>query len=95
MGQQIVKQPNGLYCLWSSVVDDFTLIDATPEDIVDEFVKHEQRRLEKRVHEIVADLERGIRPYNQFTRTFDECVATVKRLHGKDAESLRLLAPEG
>lgn len=30
MGQEIVKQSNGKFAVWSSIVDDFVMIDADP-----------------------------------------------------------------
>lgn len=92
MGQQIIKQPNGKYALFSSIVDDFVLIDAEPQDIIDEWVGKYKLDMEKKVAEIVAALEKGEKPYYQFTMSFDEAVKTVKHHHGKNAESLRWLA---
>ena len=40
MSRQIIKQPNGKYALFSSVVDDFVLIDADPNEIVEELVAY-------------------------------------------------------
>lgn len=92
MGQQIIKQPNGKYALFSSVVDDFVLIDADPQDIIDEWVGKYKLDMEKKVAEIVAALEKGEKPYHQFTMSFDEAVKTIKQRHGKNTESLRWLA---
>jgi hypothetical protein len=92
MGQQIIKQPNGKYALFSFFVDDFVLIDADPQDIIDEWVRKYKLDMEKKVAEIVAALEKGEKPYYQFTMSFDEAVQTVKRIHGKKSESLRWLA---
>ena len=39
MGRQIAKQPNGLYAVWSSVVDDFIVEDATEEEIRNWWIK--------------------------------------------------------
>jgi len=33
MGYQIIKQPNNLFCVFSSFNDDFCLIDVTTEEI--------------------------------------------------------------
>ena len=34
MGQQIIKQPNGLLAVFESITETFILTDATPEEIV-------------------------------------------------------------
>lgn len=92
MGRQIVKQPNGLYAQWSSVVDNFVMIDATPEAIAADWIASESKRLTESCAEIVKSLNEGGKPYCQFTMSFDECVQRIKELHGPDAESLRMLA---
>ena len=89
MGTQIVKQPNGKYALWSSVVDDFTLLDADASDIIDSLVDDFRTRTVANVNRVIAELERGGNPYLQFTKSFDECLAIIKELHGNDCESLR------
>lgn len=33
MGRYILKQPNGLYCVWSSIVDAPIIYNATKEDL--------------------------------------------------------------
>ena len=33
MGRQVVKQPDGNFAIWSSMVDDFILEGATKDDI--------------------------------------------------------------
>ena len=89
MGTQIVKQPNGKYALWSSIVDDFTLLDADANDIIESFVDDFRRRCTADVNRVIAELERGGSPYHQFTKSFDDCLAIIKEVHGNDCESLR------
>ena len=91
MGSQIVKQPNGKYAIWSSIVDDFILVNATPEEIIEDWSDDERKRITNRVQHIVAELEIGKQPYYQFTKTFGECVAEIRERCGDDAESLQLL----
>lgn len=91
MGHQIIKQPNGLYALYSSIVDDFVLIDATPQYIIDEWVASYKQDMQGKVSEIIQKLEQGEKPYYQFTMTFDEAVEHVIEHHGKNTESLKIL----
>ena len=92
MGHQIVKQPNGKYAIWSTVVDDFVCIDCENEaEIVEEFMDYERRRVEINVARIVKVLEDGRNPYFQFTMSFRECVGTVEQTHGLNCESLKML----
>lgn len=91
MGRQIIKQPNGLYALWSSVVDDFVMLDATPEEIIEDAVEDSRKEITARVKDVVAKLGKGGRPYFQRTKSFDECVERIKELHGPEAETLGIL----
>lgn len=91
MGRQIIKQPNGLYAEWSSVVDDFVTVDATPEEIAAGWIDDESKRITERVQEVVADLNKGRKPYFQFTMSYPECLERIREVHGGDTESLRML----
>lgn len=86
MGQQIVKQPDGLYAIFSSVVDDFIVIDATPQQLIDYWVGCERERLTKKVKETCAALDRGEKPYWQFTMTWDEANAFIAEVHSRRRE---------
>jgi len=92
MGEQIIIQPNGEYAVWSTIVDDFIYIDiSSKEELIEVFLHREKQTITRKVNAIVKTLKEGGKPYYQFTRTFDECITTIKDLHGKNAESLRLL----
>jgi hypothetical protein len=84
MGQQIIQQPDGKYALWSSVVDAFVLIDATPEEIVEHWLAEEATRLRSRVAEIVQQLNEGKRPYLQFQMSWPEALKTYRDIHGRE-----------
>jgi hypothetical protein len=71
MGQQIIKQPNGKYAVWSSVVD------ATVGDIINDRIEESNNKIREDVNRIVKALGRGEKPYHQFTMTFDEAVGSV------------------
>jgi hypothetical protein len=90
MGTQIVRQPDGKFALWSSVVDDFTVVDCEDEqEIIDVMVEDARKEITKTVAGIVESLRTGGKPYKQFTKSFDECVHVIVEIHGTDAESLR------
>ena len=84
MGQQIIRQPNGLYCMFSSIVDNVTVFDATIDELVEDAVAAYREDLKKRFAGIAHQLDRGEKPYHQFTMSFDEMVKRIKRIHGKD-----------
>ena len=87
MGRSIVKQPNGFYAVWSSVVDDFIVIDASAEEIISEYVTDAIKEIEVRVNAEIENIEEKGKSH----RTFEECIRIIKSVHGKDAESLKEL----
>lgn len=89
MGRQIIKQPNGLYAVFSSIVDDFIIVDATSQDIIAEYTKEAEEEITKNVISTVRDLNEGKKPYYQFTMTFKQACRNIKNIHGNQAESLR------
>jgi len=88
MGRQIVKQPDGRYAVWSTVVDGFVLTNATPEDIIEDWVDEYRQNITNEVSNIVAQLEDDGRPYYQFTLTFDECLRIIREIHGSEDTAL-------
>ena len=74
MGQQIIKQPDGLLAVFSSIVDGFIVVDATPEEILDwraEQAANDARRATQReLDAVLADDPRRV--YYQFVRTWEE-----------------------
>lgn len=91
MARQIIKQPDGLYAIWSTVVDDFIFVNGTREDIVEFYVEEAVKAAEQGINVTIDKLDKGENPYYQFAYTFDECVRIIKSIHGKDAESLKYL----
>lgn len=83
MTHQIIKQPDGLYAIFSSVVDDFIWTDCTPEDIIDIQVKEAEKTIREGVLDTVAALEKGKKPYLQFTITYKEAERISKKTRQK------------
>jgi len=89
MGQQIIKQPNGKYAVWSSVVDNFIIVDATPEEIIEYRVADSREEITDRVNNTIEKLERGEKPSFQFTKSWEEAVEIIEDLHGAENETLK------
>lgn len=75
MGQQIIKQPNRLLAVFSSVTETFIIMDATPDEIIEwrakaaaEAARENARR---EVDRILAG-ETLVNPYFQFAYTWEE-----------------------
>ena len=84
MGHQIIKQPNGKLALWSSVVDDFIMLNATEQHIIDYYLEKEKAKIQASVRATVALIEDGKPPYYQFTKTWAEACAFASVVHGAD-----------
>jgi hypothetical protein len=74
MGHQIIRQPDGKLAVFSSVVDSWIIMDATPEDLGDYYAEkaaEDARRDVARVleHVLSGELRKA---YFQFVMTFDE-----------------------
>lgn len=83
MGRQIIKQPDGHYAVFSSVVDDFVFVNATRRDIIRYFVGREVKEAIRGIRRTLKLLDAGDQPYHQFTMTYAEALRTIKAVHGK------------
>ena len=78
MAHQIIKQPNGKFALWSTVIDDFLVEDATPAEIAQYEVECMKKQVINNTLRIVQRLKDGGKPYYQFTLTWEECKKRIK-----------------
>ena len=84
MATQIIRQPNGLYCLFSSIVDNITHYDLSEEDIVDILTLEQRELIKQQVSFHIKSLEEGGQPKRQFTLTLDQALEQVKAVHGEE-----------
>jgi len=83
MGHQIIQQPDGHLCVWSTVVDDFIITDATADELADYYAKDaaaKARKDTKRLTEAVL-AGRAREVYYQFTKTYDEATERRRSVH--------------
>jgi len=56
MGRSLIKQPNGLYAQWSSIVDDIIVANLTKEEMIqfaiDEAIREAKENMEKRIYSL-------------------------------------------
>jgi hypothetical protein len=76
MPQQIIQQPDGRLAVFSTVVDAFIVLDATPDELIEYRAEEaaEKAREDTR-REIDRVLSGESRPYYQFTMTWEEAEA--------------------
>lgn len=73
MGQQIIRQPDGRLAVFSSIVDGFVILDATPEELIEWRAEEAAKEARKSTRaEIDRVLSGETRPYYQFTLTWEE-----------------------
>lgn len=74
MGHQVIQQPDGLLCVWSTVVDDFIIVDASPDELSDYYAEDAAQRARETTERIVKEVLNGNAQeiYHQFTMDFEE-----------------------
>ena len=83
MTRQILKQPNGNLAVWSTLVDDFIITDATPEEYIQFRIEEESIRIRKDILEISDKLNRGV-GVGYFDVTWNQALTTISEKHGED-----------
>lgn len=101
MGAFIARQPNGLLCRWSSIVDNITHYNMTEEDYIEYCAEkaREQARFE------LEDNPRFIRPFSEILEKRDkdlvlQCLGAIENpedftadeIEESKAEMVRLLS---
>jgi hypothetical protein len=86
MGQQIIKQPDGKYALWSSIVGDFVALDCTPDDIYEIWLEEERQRIEEAVTTEIAKLNDPKAMLRRTQMSWDEALAWRKENHEDDED---------
>lgn len=83
MGRYIIKQPNGKYCVFNSVIDNVTDYDMTVDDIIEDWLKETRDEIVEKVKSIISKLESGVKPYyNNSEFTYNEMIAEIENIHG-------------
>ena len=82
MGRQIIKQPNGKYAVFSSIVDDFIFINITIEEYIKFRIAEESEQIRETIQKIATQLDKSEKPYHVSTMSWDEALDTISELHG-------------
>lgn len=69
--------------MFSSIVDHVIQYNVSPEDIINLMVEEYREEISHKVNSIVKDLEKGNKPYFQFTMSFEDMVTTIQSNHGE------------
>lgn len=88
MGQQIIIQPNGKLCIFSSVVDAITGYNFTEDELIEHYVAEQRITIAENVRRKVKQLRAGEKAYFQFTRTFREALDETREGFPESVEEI-------
>lgn len=74
MGRQVIKQPDGKYCIFSSYTDTLIFVDATRQEIIDFHVEEAGSEAKRQVTRILDKIDSGNDAYRVFMMTYEEAV---------------------
>lgn len=79
MSHQIIKQPDGRYAIWSTIVDNFIVTNADRKQVIDYFVNREKEDLINRLNKDLnlIDANKSEKVYYQFALTYEEALAEI------------------
>lgn len=89
MGRCVTKQPNGNYAIFSSIVDDFVLLDATKDELLKAVMDEAASRAKEDYTQILDELDGKVPSRRGDRDSFKDCLKTVERVHGKRKASRR------
>lgn len=82
MGWHIIKQPDGKFALWSTIVDDFITLDATKEEITGYWLDDTKRDTAAYLERVFSELENGTGPNKSYD--WEDCLDIRKEIHGDE-----------
>lgn len=94
MGHQVIRQPDGLYAIFSSFTDTWIVYDATRQDVIGYYVEKAAKEAREGTARLLDDVDENPRKaYFQFAMTFEEANAESVEHGGEDLSGK--LAPKG
>ena len=81
MGRQVIQQPNGLWCEYSSISDSFVAWDVTKEQLIEYAMEEVAAKVRKQYEGVFATIESGHPAYYQFTMTYEEALENHNRVN--------------
>jgi len=70
MGHQIVKQPNGRYSMWSTIVEDFIYKNLTGKQYIDIEAKRVYEDKKEELEKVFANLDNE----GGYTMDYEQCL---------------------
>ncbi len=87
MPRIVIKQPNGKYAVFSSIVDDFIIVDADKQELIDSDIEEARERITEKYDEMFRYFDKGeVAPrYRHSQMTWEEALEIITARHGEDA----------
>lgn len=80
MGRTILRQGNGLYCVFSSIVDDIIIKNATSKEIFDQYIEDEKKLLKIKFERWIEEADK---------MSLDEKIKTINMIkYNKKSDDL-------
>jgi hypothetical protein len=81
MSHQIIEQPDGKLCVFSSIVDGFVIVDATGQDLLDYYAAEAAISERQRVAKIIAHVRSGEpeKSYHRNVLSYEQAVTLDRR----------------
>lgn len=94
MAQQIIRQPNGKFAIFSSISDTLVAIDLTVEELKELWISEAKREAVRHVDHITEALAKGETPYMGWSITYAEAVETHMRFADNSTPEFTKLVQE-
>jgi hypothetical protein len=99
MARKVIRQPNGNYAVFSTVVDDFIIVNATKQELIDEDIKEAKETIQQKYDEMFEYFDDGKEPPHYLVGsplTWEEAMERVTDVHGEEmaAKSLAAALPD-
>lgn len=82
MARQIIKQPNGKYCIFAHIIDNVIIYDATKKEIIDFLIEESKVEITMQVNYEIGQLENRSLPHAPFNLSYEDMKERIKDVHG-------------
>lgn len=79
MSHQIIKQPNGRYSIYSSIVERIICYQMTKKEIKKYYKKEAIRKEKERVNDLLNRIESGKSPYYKYALSWEDVKKTIPK----------------
>lgn len=78
MARLIVKQSNGKYGMWSTIIDDFLYKNLTKEEYIELFARIIYEEKIEKMKRVFEKVENGDKNFNLYLKSYEECLEILR-----------------